>query len=468
MAMPEQERLEALAIAMSKAGLGPFDTILQQTEAKRHAPLASTRDASDGQPYVNDVCNGCGMAAEAPDQFIKCKECSAVLYCNDTCQQRDWEGQGAGPTQPRSHQDMCTELKHAKQEFADSRDNGQALRTGLCSSWADQHHESGAFFLYEFLARRGLLGQTEVGYWAMPNHAGGPYMPTGTDAGGFMNGQMLLANEFPTQQAGWKNLADDEYPSTAPNSQPPSEGIRTWEEYLNYRNIASTSIAPLLLTNVLTVYQMLFHNLGLYAKWIKRPKKKRQVYLLGVEVELNFIPLFTELAYLLPGIDLTIHMVSPAAKQLCTEGAKFPDSILAQSHNNIVLDAHAPSAIGGGRIRVELVDESEYFADLASMKSFSADAILGLNAGLATYSAWIPTLRKTLVCKMPFAFSDQTNLGQRLAEVIWFPQEVVGDFQSIDMPSLQIKLNPFHGVISRDVVAIRVPNINNGYILSSK
>lgn len=474
MAMPQQQRLTAISDAMIKSKLGPFDIILLQCEERRHLPLARIRDSADGnKPYCNNVCNGCGMGADVNDvPFITCTTCSAVLYCNESCQQRDWDGKGVGPTQPRSHKDMCDELALAKKEFSQDK-NGEALRLVSFSSWADQHHESGAFFLYEFLARRGLLGQANVGFWAMPNYSGGPYMEAGgKDPSGFMNGQMLLDPAFPSLQMGWTdNLKDTEFPSSEPpESLPPDEGIRNWEEYMRYRNLSTTSIAPLLLTHVLTVYQMLVHDLGFLAASAngKKKKKKRSVYLLGVEVELNQIPLFAELAYLLPGIDLILRMVSPAAIGLCQEAKNYPKCIIAQNDDNVVLDFRAALTAGGGRVRIQLVEESEYFADLTADKSMSADAVLGLNAGLATYSAWIPTMRKILVCGTPFAFSDQTKLGLRQAQVLWFPNEVVADFQSITVPPLEIKLNPFHGVVSRDVAAVHVPNLSNGYILVSK
>jgi hypothetical protein len=494
MTMPEQQRLAFISDAMSKSKLGPFDIILLQCQERRHLPLARIRDSVNGKKkYVNHVCNGCGMGADDVDVdeddvvsshkcMITCTTCSAVFYCNKTCQARDWNGKGVGPTQPRSHKEMCDELDQARNEFSLDKNKGEALRKVAFSTWADQHHESGAFFLYEYLARRGLLGQANVGFWAMPNYSGGPYMEAGgKDPSGFMNGQMLLGPSFPSLQVGWtENLKESEFPSSdPPESLPPKEGIRNWEEYMRYRNLSTTSIAPLLLTHVLTVYQMLVHDLGFLAATTtttttttttngKKKKKKRSVYLLGVEVELNQIPLFAELAFLLPDIDLTIRMVSPAAKGLCKEAQKYPTSIIAQNKDNIVLDFRAPADAGGGRLRIQLVEESEYFADLTDSKSMSADAVLGLNAGLATYSAWIPTMRKILVCGMPFAFSDQTKLGLRQAQVLWFPEEVVGDFQSITVPLLEIKLNPFHGVVSRDVAAIHVPNLSNGYILVSK
>ena len=83
---------------------------------------------------------------------------------------------------------------------------------------------------------------------------------------------------------------------------------------MRYRNLAHTSVAPLLMTNVLTVYQMIHHELKLSKK-----NDVLTVYLLDVETELNQLPLFGELAYLLPGVDLTLIMTSPSAKEIATK-----------------------------------------------------------------------------------------------------------------------------------------------------
>jgi hypothetical protein len=232
-AMPEEEQMKVWAEAMSKSNIDMFDIVLNKVEEKRHLPLARIRDTAN-RLFVNFTCNGCGMGAEHPSQFLQCTRCKAVRYCNKSCQIRDWKGKGIGATRPRSHKEMCVELAQAKQEFADDDSKGEALRTGLFSSWADQHHESGAFFGHEYLARRGLLGQSKVGFWASPNQTG-PYT-TALDSsnGGFINGNMLLGRSYPSLKVGWKNLKDDEFPSGPSESPPPAKGITTWEEYMRY------------------------------------------------------------------------------------------------------------------------------------------------------------------------------------------------------------------------------------------
>ena len=470
MSADDQNRI--LSKAFQDVGLHPFDKVIKECEEKRHLPLARTRD-QPGEPWVNLVCNGCGKIADSPQEFKQCTQCKAVKYCSRDCQIRDWKGQGDGVTKPRSHKDMCAELALCKQEFRDNAECGEAIRKKIFSSWADQHHEHGSFFHAEFLARRGVLGQLEVGFWAQPATTN-PYMASGKDTKGFENGDMLLKEKFPSLKEGWKVLEDDEFPSYIPPNKNllPADGIRCWEEYFHFRQLSPTSIAPLLLTNVLTIYQMLHYELEL----TKQPsqKKKLLVYLLGVETELNYIPLFSELAFLMPSIDLTLVMMSPAAKAICDKAkASFPKSILSKSPDFTVLDFKDES--GGGRIRIQLNSEASYFHEIRTFFSFP-DAILGLNAGLASYPTWNLTMVDILRSgKVPFSFSDQTKITCRFDEVLWFPRLVQCHnanrpprMHPIDIPSTKIKLNPFHGVVNRDIEAVLVPNINNGYIITWK
>jgi len=210
---------------------------------------------------------------------------------------------------------------------------------------------------------------------------------------------------------------------------------------------------------------------------LTRTKKVLRVYLLGPEVELNQIPIFGELAYLLPpGTDLTLLWVGPAVKGLCDEAkANHPKSFLARSSNNVVLDVRHP--VHGTRVQIQLNGDCNYFHEITV--DVESDAVLGLNAGIGAYPTWNATLFKIFYQRVPFCFSDQTKLGLRLGELITFPNVVefvnqrgnpyvINAVLPMESPPVEIKLNPFHGVIGRDVVAVLVPNIDNGYLLVSK
>jgi len=468
LALPQQEQLLIFSATMAKCKMSPYDLVRKECDSKRHLPLARVRDRGDS-PFCNFQCNACGKGKEAAgiEKFVRCGRCRTVMYCNKQCQIRDWKGNGKGPT-PLSHKKICAELGETQQEFLNDSVNGAGLRTQLFASWADQHHESGAFFRAEFLARRGLLGQSTVGFWAIASHSNPYAMVVKDPTSGFFNGEMLFQSQFPSLKEGWKELKEDEFPSGPPNEPPPEEGIRSWEEYMRYRELSTDSIAPILLTNVLTIYQMIRHELKLTSD----KNKKLDIYLLGPEVELNHIPIFGELAYLLPHADLTLKLVGPAVKGVCQEARQnHPNSIIVRN-NNTVLDVHHPNQ--EGRLRIQLVPDVEYYHGIPEVLQ-SADAVLGLNVGLDAYPSWMNTLGNIFHNKTPFAFSDQTKIGLRTAEITTFPHVVQcckssgnPHLSQISQPSVEIKLNPFHGVIGRDVSAVFVPNLDNGYLLVSK
>ena len=139
---------------------------------------------------------------------------------------------------------------------------------------------------------------------------------------GFINGQMLLQSSMVSLEEGWK-LPLGHFPSGSPTQPLQPQGIRSWQEYVEFRQLPAESIAPLLLTNVLTVYHMIYHELGLGRE------EQLSVFLMGPEVELNQIPIFGELVYLLPDTDLKLKLVGPAVKGLCDEAK--------QNHRNSLI-----------------------------------------------------------------------------------------------------------------------------------
>lgn len=432
-------------------------------------PLDKIRDDENG-PFDNYMCSGCGKGTTHVEPIIAwktCSRCKSVKYCSKLCQQLDWIGKGESIMSSRSykHKDNCAQFSSINEEFRTHSTAGNCLRTTLFPSWADQHHENGSFFMHEFLVRRKVLGGEEVGFWAMQDclHQG-PYQKAGKDLHGFINGQMLLNETFPSLAEGWtSSLKHNEFPSSDPplNSLP-KEGLKSWEDYMNYRNLASTSIAPLLLTYVLTVYQMIYHELKLPQK-----KDKLCVYLLAVEVELNQIPLFRELLYLLPnGTDLELILQSSAAKAIHKEAKSFGKHCIL-NHNDYVLDA--VDKVGKRRVRIKIEGEYEYFHDNLDV-SHIPDAVIGLNAGLGAYTTWSRTLLKLFDLNIPFCFSDQTEMNHTIVERTTLPKLtklVKKKFGLIlTAPCLQISLNPFHGIVGRDVAAELVPNLSNGYLMT--
>lgn len=457
--LSEEEGMAVFFSAMQQAGpdVDPMEIIKQEVLEKPNVLLSEFRNRPGRPPFTQAKCSGC---AKGSIPMKRCTACKAVWYCSKACQIKDWKIKGALVNRP--HKYNCPEIVQVKREFASSP-NGMALRKKFL--WADQHDAEGAFYVFEFLVRRGVRGTVDyLSFWDRPSILEGTFVSEGNaDKHGFQNGQMLLQNKFPSLHKGWVNLSSDEYPSgDPPTATIPPGGIKSWPEYMEFRDLSYSSIAPLLLTNVLTIYQMLHHELSL------TNTKKITVALLGVESEVNQIPLFGELAHLLPsGCELELVLLSPSVKAMCRQGAQSPTkppSIISSSKDHVVLDKQSTT----GRVRVRLDAQHGTFHETGY---WTPDAVIGLNAGLSTYPAWSRTMVKILALRIPFSFSDHSYMQQRSIQKGWVPRivEAIAKQEgttSLPLPRLDISLNPFHSIANRDAAPVQVPNLENGYLMT--
>jgi len=228
---------------MASAGIIVPDGMRKQVAATRHLPLMEdSREA-------RYMCHGCGRDEECdgPPSFLKCDRCKAVHYCNKSCQKQDWTKGGVGTSSSAVQNSPRIE----RLEFQESP-HGKVVRTQVFP-WANFHHKSGAFFINDFLERRGLFGQE--GFWART-------VGLGDDRNGWCHGQMLLKESLPSIKEGWISLKDEEISSGDAVSA--TEALRLWAQYCKHRNIASSSIAPNLLADkrLVNVSKQSFTNLS--------------------------------------------------------------------------------------------------------------------------------------------------------------------------------------------------------------
>jgi hypothetical protein len=359
-------------------------------------------------------------------------------------------------TRNMSHRECCKDFVKDLDEF-NQDPNGLVVRARVFP-WA-KHHHTGAFFLKEFLARRGIFGK--VGFWAPAARL------ITDDANGWCHGMMLLHDSLPSIKQGWVVLKESEIPS----GPAPCKPIHSWAQYAKLRNMARSSIAPLLLTNILTIYQMIIHEFD-----FRRRKPKNGeffvIYVLGVESELNYLPLLEEICYLFPkGTDVELRLVSPAVKHLVYKALRgYPKSHLATC-GGYVIDKTAPN---GGRVRVALKGRHAFFHEIKL--SSVPDAVIGLNAGIADYVEWPDTVMRLLALEIPFSFSEPTQHALRSVKdklvPIWIKKynaDSPGKRPNLTAPKrMEIRLNPFHGIVRRDQATLLTPNISNEYLITWK
>ena len=92
-------------------------------------------------------------------------------------------------------------------------------------------------------------------------------------------------------------------------------------------------------------------------------------------------------------MDITLIVFGKPAFQLVKKAHRSHQGSLATKET--VWSYTAPDATGGGSIKIKLYSKSQYWtADV--LKQLKPDALIGLNAGLATYSTWMETVRTSL------------------------------------------------------------------------
>ncbi|KAG6910469.1 hypothetical protein DXG01_010394 [Tephrocybe rancida] len=266
--------------------------------------------------------------------------------------------------------------------------------------WA-KPQKDGTYGFMIFRASCNLLGSgREFGWWTQEPCCG--------DKSRYISGFHLLEEEHLSDSAGWI-LPPAQTPwldftfglGKPPTSPPPTE--HSWSEYYQWRGLPLSSPAALLLHWPLSVYRLL-HLLGFAAQ---RPPKRRflTVYLLGIETEVNFLPIFGELALLLPNTDLDLVLFGTGVSTLLAKAVSKPFCLASRP---FAYTYKAPEESGGGSIRIELSRCGPYYeaSNLSALRREKPDALVALNAGLSTYDEWLQVYFASRALAIPFGVTE--------------------------------------------------------------
>ncbi|EEB91563.1 hypothetical protein MPER_10055 [Moniliophthora perniciosa FA553] len=215
----------------------------------------------------------------------------------------------------------------------------------------------------------------------------------------------------------------------------------------------------------LTVYHMLVQCLEVTSptEGTRSTRKSLLVHFVGAEKELNFVPIFSEIALLLPYHDIELVMFGPAVTTLLENAKKNPSSVAAKALSSPprpIFEYTAPAECGSGSISIYLSTDSYWTKDNVP-KHQKLDAIVACNAGMTSYSQWWDVVTASCEASVPFAVTDY-----------WAPikqRELIA--QSYKDPSYAIFLNPieanpFHRPGQNEMPTfIRIPNHSNGFTL---
>lgn len=159
----------------------------------------------------------------------------------------------------------------------------------------------------------GVLGGSGYGYWSTrggsnPHVATGDVADAATEAqrrrfgisgantSGFLDGEQLLATDFLSDDDAWK-LSSELIPRLTFSAEhkapavPTAGSVVDWDSWYSWRGIPKASPAALLMHFPLSVFWLLTHVLGVVDLQSK-DKRELTVHVIGVEKELNFVPVY--------------------------------------------------------------------------------------------------------------------------------------------------------------------------------
>ncbi|SJL13376.1 uncharacterized protein ARMOST_16818 [Armillaria ostoyae] len=422
------------------------------------------------------VCASCKQNILPPKKPMRCASCKAVIYCSKECSKEDWN-KGTG-LKYFTHKQLCPDNKRHMLRLPET----QAILTSF--PWG-RLETDGTFNDSIARGRFDVLGGSNFGFWS---HRGGPVPHQNMGELGeispytamlksmlgkfdHLDGKDLLGTKHLTDAEGWK-LPDRLIPyrhfaSVDRRPQLVTKEIDSWDAWHEWRKLPKESPAALLMSFPLSAYWLIVHCLKVTGPSAGSAGKRipLRIHAIGAEVELNYLPLFSEIALLLPYHDIKLVFFGQSVQKLVEEGKKSdPQSLVAKSSTSSPVFAYkAPKECGSGSIELYLHGDSlTWSPDMLDRSSGRPDAIIALNAGLGSYGEWVPVIQAAHLASLPFAvteYAEQSCEQQRLT----FPRMLGPRVPA--RKEYAIELNPFQRPGQRGIPMYRLPNVVNGFTL---
>ncbi|KAF6168051.1 hypothetical protein GIB67_011436 [Kingdonia uniflora] len=326
------------------------------------------------------------------EMSISCGRCRGVVYCGDVCKRNHSK---------EIHKSMCglyTAMMERGEELAMKIFKFPCLAEDPCK-WLE------------------TLGTHRKGMWRRMCNCFS-HCPFG----------MLPVTSFSDS---WGGLSEGEYSCDLSISGPTPILLSGWPEYYNLRFLPLSSPVATILSYPLTLYHILM-TLNISSKSLFLEDKEVIVHYLGPEGELDWMPAFAEIGYLLNGLgNLQIVMVGP----------EVPPNL---SGNVLGISS---------RVRVNFVsgvyqDEVTYLP--------SPDVVVALNCGLESYANWGGALDLINSMNVPAFFTEASEIS--CANV----KQVLRDARlHITHP---VTPNPFRSPLSNQGLSNNLPSYSNGFV----
>ncbi|KXN82696.1 Zinc finger MYND domain-containing protein 15 [Leucoagaricus sp. SymC.cos] len=346
----------------------------------------------DDPIHSTHVCMNCGRIESPDHKLVPCSQCKAVFYCDVVCANENWSKSSRVACR---HKNVCKMIQRSQKK----RPALQAIAKQFL--WTRQTHD-GSITYDRYRDSKGVFGcGSKYGWWTEA--------PCSCeDQVDYMYGMQLLEDERLDEREGWK-LPDEEIPwldfesNDIPPPPTPPNFDHSWTSYYKWRSLSMHSPAALLLHWPLSVYRLL-HQLHCIPSEVPLQRRRLVVHLLGVEKELDVLPLFGELALLIPNTDIELVLFGPGVFRLLMEAEQDEDCLASQPY---VHTYTAPDASGGSTLRISLSDSGPIWGDHEIHTPCNRpDAMIALNANLAGYDQWELALLASRAYNIPFAVTE--------------------------------------------------------------
>ncbi|KJA13353.1 hypothetical protein HYPSUDRAFT_151683 [Hypholoma sublateritium FD-334 SS-4] len=212
----------------------------------------------------------------------------------------------------------------------------------------------------------------------------------------------------------------------------------------------------------MSVYQMVVNCLELTSPNIGQPNQRVNLtlHLLGTDVQLNCLPLLSELALLLPYHNIKLVLFGTAVARLVKEAKELPGCLANRSP---VFVYTSPPECGSGTVTIYLNSDTENWP--ARDNDFP-DALLACNAGLGSSSEWLPIVQAAHLHHIPFATTAYAEQSAELQRSM-IPIMIFGTSHASPQhpEENKVQLNPFQRPGQRQIPMYKVPNVVNGFTL---
>lgn len=157
--------------------------------------------------------------------------------------------------------------------------------------------------------------------------------------------------------------------------------LQDWESYYTFRGLRLDSPVAILLQWPLTLYHVINHSLpNDTGSWWEDLDDTLRIDILGVEKEVDMLPIFKELGFLCPDLSLDIHMYGNEISK-AVDGREY-------QHCNL---------------QIKVIRGLYHRKSSTARKPHVA---IGYNAGIGAYQQWSQTLVKLRTDKTPAYFTD--------------------------------------------------------------